>query len=81
MKNISLKKRNLFVGHMVLFIVILLFVVPLLGISTSAATDQELAELYSPILYFEGQEICFPVDVFYHIDNLYLYRWSERHSD
>jgi len=52
----------------------LLFVVPLLGISTSAATDQELAELYSPILYFEGQETCFPVDVFYHIDNSYLYR-------
>jgi len=69
-----MKKRSLLIGYGGLFIAILLLVVPLLGISASAATDQELAEIHAPILYFEGQETCFPVEVSYHIDNSYLYR-------
>ncbi|MCJ2514075.1 MAG: Vps62-related protein, partial [Candidatus Thermoplasmatota archaeon] len=47
---------------------------PLLGISTSAATDTELANQYAPILYFEKDETCYPVDVSYHISNSYLYQ-------
>ncbi|MEM4258698.1 MAG: Vps62-related protein [Candidatus Thermoplasmatota archaeon] len=31
------------------------------------------AERYAPILYFEAQEECYPVDVTYHIKNAYLY--------
>jgi len=72
-----MKKRSLLIGNKCLFIVALLLVIPLLGISTSAATDQELAEIHAPILYFEGQETCYPVDVSYHIDNSYLYRVGE----
>jgi len=69
-----MKKRGLFVGYKALFIIILLLVVPLLGISTSAATDNELANQYAPILYFEKDETCYPVDVSYHISNSYLYQ-------
>ena len=69
-----MKKRGLFIGHKALFIIILLLVVPLLGISTSAATDTELANQYAPILYFEKDETCYPVDVSYHISNSYLYQ-------
>ena len=69
-----MKKRGLFVGCKVLFIIILLIVVPLFGISTSAATDTELANQYAPILYFEKDETCYPVDVSYHISNSYLYQ-------
>ncbi len=69
-----MKKRGLFVGYKALFIIILLLVVPLLGISTSAATDTELANQYAPILYFEKDETCYPVDVSYHISNSYLYQ-------
>jgi len=68
-----MKKRSLYIGNKCLFVVVLLIAVPLLGISTSAATDQELAEIHAPILYFEGQETCYPVDASYHIDNSYLY--------
>jgi len=40
----------------------------------SAATDSELAEQYAPVLYFEADETCYPVDVSYHVDNSYLYQ-------
>lgn len=60
-----MKKRSL-------FIVILLLVVPLLGFSTNAATDQELAESYAPIFYFEMEEIFYPVNSSYHLQNSYL---------
>jgi len=80
-REVIMKKRSLFIGNKCLFIAVLLLVMPLLGISTSVATDQELAEIHAPILYYEGQETCYPVDASYHIDNSYLSRWSERHSD
>jgi hypothetical protein len=57
---------------MVLFLVVLL-ILPLLARVGSAATDEELAQQYAPIFYFEGEETCFPVDVSYHIENSYLY--------
>jgi len=42
-------------------------------ISTRAA-DEDIAREFSPILYFEKDETCFPVDVSYHIENSYLYQ-------
>ena len=60
----------------VLLVVMLLIVVSLLGISGSAA-DEGTVEQYAPILYFEGAETCFPVNVSYHIDNSYLYQFTE----
>jgi len=60
----------------VLLVVMLLIVVSLLGISGSAA-EEDTVEQYAPILYFEGAETCFPVNVSYHIDNSYLYQFTE----
>ena len=65
--------RGLVRSKLVVFLAIL-FIVPLLATMGSAATDGELAEQYAPVLYFEGEETCFPVDVEYHIDNSYLYQ-------
>jgi hypothetical protein len=42
-------------------------------VETVEAADIDLARQYAPILYFEKDETCFPVDVSYHIDNSYLY--------
>lgn len=38
----------------------------------SALTTQD-AERYAPILYFENQETCYPINVSYAIENSYLY--------
>jgi len=54
----------------------LLIAVSLLGMAGSAA-DEDTLEQYAPILYFEGSETCFPVNVSYHIDNSYLYQFTE----
>jgi len=40
---------------------------------TAEAADVDDAKQYAPILFFEGEETCFPVDVSYHIDNSNLY--------
>ena len=45
---------------------ILLAIIPLLGATCNAQVD---ASEYSPILYFEGQETCYPIDANYHLDN------------
>jgi hypothetical protein len=37
-----------------------------------SADDQSLAEQYAPILYFEGNEKCYPVDVSYALNNSFL---------
>lgn len=42
-------------------------------IGTVEAADEDIAQQYAPIFYFENDETCFPVDVSYHIDNSYLY--------
>ena len=45
---------------------ILLAIIPLLGATCSAQVD---ASEYAPILYFEGEETCYPIDANYHLDN------------
>lgn len=45
--------------------VMLLILVPLLATAVNAVPDPEE---YAPILYFEGEETCYPVDVDYHLD-------------
>ena len=42
--------------------------------TTVNAADIDIAQQYAPILYFEKDETCFPVDVSYHIDNSYLFQ-------
>jgi hypothetical protein len=39
----------------------------------ASAADQNLADQYAPILYFEGNEKCYPVDISYALNNSYLY--------
>ena len=65
MKKNSFKLGRFFIGKRTLFIVLLLILIPLLGFSTNAADYED----YAPILYFEGEETCFPVDANYHLDN------------
>jgi len=59
-----------------LLIVMLLMAVSLLGISGSAA-DEDTVNQYTPLLYFEGDETCFPVNVSYHIETSILYQFTE----
>ena len=37
------------------------------------ATNTDIVQQFAPILYFEKDEECFPVDVGYHINNSYLH--------
>ena len=46
-------------------------------IGTVEAADIDIVQQYAPIFYFEKDETCFPVDVSYHIDNSYLYQFTE----
>ncbi|MFH1102006.1 MAG: hypothetical protein V1726_08250 [Methanobacteriota archaeon] len=39
-----------------------------------SAADRDLADQYAPVLYFEGGEECYPVDVSYSVENSYLYQ-------
>lgn len=60
--------------------IVALFVLSLIFgsfIGTVEATDEDIAKQYAPILYFEKEETCYPVDVSYHIDNSYLYQLTE----
>ena len=52
-----------------LFIISLLILLPFLGITCSAQIN---AVDYAPILYYEGEETCYPVEAEYHISNSYL---------
>lgn len=56
----------------ILSIIFGLFTINFFGITQAA--DEDTALNFSPILYFEKDETCFPVDVSYHIENSYLYR-------
>jgi hypothetical protein len=38
-----------------------------------SAADQDLAKHYAPILYFEKNEKCYPIDISYALNNSYLY--------
>jgi hypothetical protein len=46
----------------------------------NADSDQEILSRYAPILYFEGSEKCYPVDVSYMVENSVLYELSEPSS-
>ncbi len=50
----------------------LLFSTNILG-GIASADDQSLAEQYAPILSFEANEKCYPVDINYSLDNSILY--------
>lgn len=52
----------------IFFVALLLLLVPLLGFTANAATYED----YAPILYFEGEETCYPVDARYHLNNSIL---------
>ncbi len=45
--------------------IMLLILVPLLATTVNAEPDPEE---YAPILYFEGEETCYPIDAEYHLD-------------
>jgi len=44
------------------------------------AADEDLANQYAPVWYFEGQECCYPVEVSYGIDNSQLYQFTSDES-
>lgn len=55
-----------------LYCICLLFLgASLIGFTCSA--DESLAARYAPVLYFEKNEKCYPVDVSYMLENSYLY--------
>ena len=56
--------------HGIVIISLLILVFSLFGITSSG---QGLAENYAPILYFEGEETCYPIDADFQIDYSYLY--------
>lgn len=64
MKNTQ-KNRGIFNARKTFLIVFLLLLVPLFGLTCSAGT----AEDYAPILYFEGEETCYPIGADYATDN------------
>ncbi len=47
-------------------------------IDTVRADDNDIAQQYAPIFYFEKDETCYPVNISYHIDNSYLYRIGQQ---
>jgi len=56
---------------------VMLFVGMLLWTSfgnIAVAADADLAQQYAPVLYFDQNEKCFPVDISYALDNSYLYK-------
>lgn len=70
MKENILKFRNRLVNRRIFFIIIILISAQLFAVSYGAAQDDAiLAEQYAPILYFEAEETCYPVDAQYHLDN------------
>jgi len=66
-------------NHKALFITSFLVFAMLLGCCTAIvdAADADLAQQYAPILYFVNEETTYPVDVSYHLDNSYLYNYSD----
>ncbi|RLF41723.1 MAG: hypothetical protein DRN12_02425 [Thermoplasmata archaeon] len=71
--GISRFKRGLVRIHHGISIVIILY--PILFSSVTSAED--LIHDYAPIFYFEREETCYPVNVFYYIDHSYLYYFRE----
>ncbi|MCK5258931.1 MAG: Vps62-related protein, partial [Thermoplasmatales archaeon] len=61
--------NKIFVLSLFIFLLLLGNLIPSVG-----AADEDIAQEYAPIFYFEKDETCFPVDVSYHISNSYLYQ-------
>ena len=77
MRKKSFKRGNFSGVYRILIVVPLLISFLFLGaIDGVAQSDENIAEQYAPILYFEQGETCYPVDVSYHIDNSYLYQFT-----
>ena len=73
----SFKRGNFSGVYRILIVVPLLISFLFLGaIDGAAQSDENIAEQYAPILYFEQGETCYPVDVSYHVDNSYLYQFT-----
>jgi len=49
----------------ILIIAGLLVLMSFIGVTCNAQSPED----YAPVLYFEGEETCYPVDANYHIDN------------
>jgi len=73
----SFKRGNFSGVYKILIVVPLLISFLFLGAMGGVAqSDENIAEQYAPILYFEQDETCYPVDVLYHIDDSYLYQFT-----
>ena len=73
----SFKRGNFSGVYRILIVVPLLISFLFLGaVGGVAQSDENIAEQYAPILYFEQDEACYPVDVLYHVDNSYLYQFT-----
>jgi hypothetical protein len=64
-------RRKIVLGSLV---ICSLFFVGLLGIQTVSAQDDAVASQYAPVLYFDGGETCFPVNVSYYVSHAQVYR-------
>jgi hypothetical protein len=60
------KSLNQTLKRGIVIISLLMVFLSLIGITSSGQT---LQENYAPILYFEGEETCYPINASYHIDN------------
>jgi hypothetical protein len=59
------------------FSLLLLFSITFLILNTqSISADENLPHSFAPILYFESQEQCYPIDAQFHIDNSHLYYYN-----
>lgn len=77
MRKKSFKRGNFSGVYKILIVVPLLISFLFLGAMGGVAqSDENIAEQYAPILYFEQDETCYPVDVLYHIDDSYLYQFT-----
>lgn len=66
-QNPSVKCRKRTISILSFFVILL---IGLLFINTqSIPADENVAKSYAPILYFESQEQCHPIDAQFHIDN------------
>ena len=62
-------------NYKIIFVVAVFFFSLFLGglMGAAEAADEDIAQQYAPIYYFENEETCYPVDISYHVDNSYLY--------
>ena len=66
----SMNKKRM--AKIVCFFVLLVSTISIISINPVSAEEIN-PTTYAPILYFEGQETCYPIDATYHIDNSAVY--------